>query len=139
MRVEKEYSPYSLVIGVVIISTSISEGEAGLKKNELSKFNFGKYSVNWLGGFGILEAKLYPMAEKYLFIMSGKSEGLCDTWLVLGHLRAVISLRGLFTQPKRLLMPSHIFLVLLKFAWKYLWKYLFLFLLIRVSIKILLV
>ena len=48
---------------MVIISSSISEGETGLKKNELSKFNFGKYSVNCLGGFGILEAKLYPMDE----------------------------------------------------------------------------
>ena len=79
MRVGKEYSPYTLFIGVVIISSSTSEGETGLKKNELSKFNFRKYSVNCLGGFGILEAKLFPMDEKYLFIMSGKSEGLCDT------------------------------------------------------------
>ena len=47
-------------------------------KNELAKFNFGKYSVNCLGGFAILEAKLYPVDEKFLFIMSGKS-GLCDT------------------------------------------------------------
>ena len=51
----------------------------GLKKNELAKLNLDKYSVTCLGGFGILEAKLYPMDEKYLFIMSGKSEGLCDT------------------------------------------------------------
>ena len=51
----------------------------GLKKNELAKLNLGKYFVTSLGGFGILEAKLYPMDEKYLFIMSGKSEGLCDT------------------------------------------------------------
>ena len=93
MRVGKEYSPYTLFIGVVIILSSISGGETGLKKNEQAKFNFGKYSVNCLGGFGILEAKLYPRDEKYLFIMSGKSEGLCVTWLVLGHLRAVISLR----------------------------------------------
>ena len=57
---------------MVIISNSISGGETRLKKNELTKFNFGKYSVNCLGGFGILEAKLYPMDEKYLFIKSGK-------------------------------------------------------------------
>ena len=76
------------------------------------------------------------MDEKYLFIMSGKSEGLCDIWLVLGHLKAAVSLRGLFTLPKRPLMPSHTFLVLRKFAWKYLWKYLSLQ--IRESIEILL-
>ena len=64
---------------MVIISNSISGDEARLKKNEPAKFNFGNYSVNCLGGFGILEAKLYPMAEKYLFIMLGKSEQLCDT------------------------------------------------------------
>jgi len=57
MLVGKEYSPYTLFIGVVIISSSISKEETGLKKNELSKFNFGKYSLNCLGGFGILEAK----------------------------------------------------------------------------------
>ena len=47
----------------------------GLKKNELAKFNLGKYSVNCFGGFSILEAKLYPMDEKYSFIVSGKSKG----------------------------------------------------------------
>ena len=87
-----------------------------MKKNEPAKFNFGKYSVNCLGGFGILEAKLYPMDEKYLLIMSGKSKGLCDIRFVFGHLRAVISLRALFSLPKRLLFPSHIFLALLKFS-----------------------
>ena len=61
MRAGKEYSPYALFIGVVIISSSISGGETGLKKNELAKFNFGKYCVNCLGGYDILEAKLYPM------------------------------------------------------------------------------
>ena len=76
MWVRKEYSPYALFIGVVIISNSISGGETGLKKNELAKFNLGKYSVNCLGGFDILEAKLYLMDEIYLFIMSGKSEEL---------------------------------------------------------------
>ena len=75
----KEYSPYALFIGVVIISNSISGGETGLNKNELAKFNLGKCSVNCLGRFGILEGKLYPMDQKYLFIMSGKTEGLRDT------------------------------------------------------------
>ena len=79
VRVGKEYSPFALFIGVVIFSSSISGGKTGLKKNELANFPFGKYSVNCLGGFGILEAKLYPVDEKYLFIMSGKSEGLCGT------------------------------------------------------------
>ena len=79
MRVGKECSPYALFIGVIIISNSISGDETGLKKNELAKFNFGKYSANCLGGFAILEAKLYPMDETYLVIMSGKSEGLYDT------------------------------------------------------------
>ena len=73
MRVGKKYSLYALFIGVAIISSSISGGKTGLKKNELAKLNFGKYSVNCLiGGFGILEAKLYPMDEEYLFIMPGK-------------------------------------------------------------------
>ena len=83
MRVGKEYSPYALFIGLVIISNSISRGETGLKKNELAKFNLGKYSMNCLGGFGILEFILSQivslMDDKYLFIMSGKSEGLCGT------------------------------------------------------------
>ena len=68
MRVGKEYSPYALFIGVVIISNSISGGDTGLKKNEVGKFNLNKYFVHCFGGFGTLEAKLYPMDEKYLFI-----------------------------------------------------------------------
>ena len=79
MQVRKEYSPCTLFIGVVIISSSISGGETGLKKNELAKFNSGKYSVNWFEWIWHLGSPLYPMDKKSLFIMSGKSEGLCDT------------------------------------------------------------
>ena len=59
---------------MVIISSSTMciRGETGLKKNELANFNFGKYSINCFGGFDILQAKLYPMDEKYLFIMTEK-------------------------------------------------------------------
>ena len=49
MREGKEYSPYPLFIGVVIISSSTMciRGETGLKKNKLANFNFGKYSMNY--------------------------------------------------------------------------------------------
>ena len=67
-------------------------GDRGLKKNELAKSNFGRKSVNCFGEFGILEARLCPIEEKYSFIMSGNSEGFSDTRLVLGHLREIISL-----------------------------------------------
>ena len=71
MRVGNEYSPcalFSCAFCLVIISESISEEDTGLKKNELEKSNFGKYSVNCLGEFGILEAKLCLIEEKYLFM-----------------------------------------------------------------------
>ena len=51
-----------------------------------------------------MEARLYPIEEKYLFIMSGNSAGFCDTRLLLGHLREIRSLSTLFFRPKRLLM-----------------------------------
>ena len=38
-----------------------------------------------IGEFGMLEARLCPTEEKYLFIMSENSEGFCDTRLLLGH------------------------------------------------------
>ena len=42
MRVWNEYSPYALFSWLVIITESISEGDAGLKKNELAKTNIGR-------------------------------------------------------------------------------------------------
>ena len=45
-----------------------------------------------IGEFGILEARLCPIEEKYLFIMSGNPEGFCDTRLLLDHLKEIISL-----------------------------------------------
>ena len=61
---------------MVIISNSISGGETGLKRNELAKFNIYKYSVNCFGGFGILEAKLYPMDEKYLLCQESQKDNV---------------------------------------------------------------
>ena len=87
MRVGKECSLCALFIGVVIISNSISGGETGLKKNELAKFNFGtcKYPVNCLGEFGILEAKLYPMDEKYLqYSLCQESQKDCVIQYLIG-------------------------------------------------------
>ena len=61
-----------------IIPFSISNGLTGLKKNEPGSLKSGKYSENCLGGggggLGILEARLCPIDEKYLFMIFGNSE-----------------------------------------------------------------
>lgn len=131
MWVRKEYSPCDLFWGIAIISRSISGEETGLKKKEQAEFTWGRYSGKCWNGCDILEAKLYPTEEKYLFIKSWNFEELWDTCLVRGHFKEVITLWALCFQPKKLLMPSHTFLVLFKFSSKYLWKYIFL--LIRVT------
>ena len=47
IRVGKEYSPCALFFWCVHY-LKFSADERGLKKNELQKLNFGKYSVNCL-------------------------------------------------------------------------------------------
>ena len=42
LRVGNEYGPCALFSWIVIISESISQGDTGLKKNELAKSNFGR-------------------------------------------------------------------------------------------------
>ena len=101
----KEYKPCALLNGVLIISFSISKGLTELKKNEPALLKFGRYSENCLGGLGILEAKLCPIDEKYLFIILGNSKGLYETRSFPGHLREVIFLCTLRFPPKRLFMP----------------------------------
>ena len=49
--------------------------------------------MKFFRGFGILDARLYPIEEKYLFTMSGNSEELEETLFLVGHLKEFISLR----------------------------------------------
>ena len=72
------YKPCALFNGVLIISFSISKGLTGLKKNESGSLRFGRYSENCLEGLGILEARLCPIDEKYLFMIFGNSEELYE-------------------------------------------------------------
>ena len=93
-----------------IISFSISNGLTGLKKNEPGSLKSGRYSENCLGGLGILEARLCPIDEKYLFTTFGNSEELYEIRSFPGHLSKVTFLRTFCFQPKRSFMPSHVFL-----------------------------
>ena len=61
--------------------------------------------IFWVG-FGILDARSCPMEEKYLFVMSGNSEELKETLLLVGHLREVLSLRTSCFRSKNLFMPT---------------------------------
>ena len=106
----------------LIISFSISNGLTGLKKNEPGSLKFGRYSENCLAELGILEARLYLIDEKYLFMIFGNSEELYEIRSFPGHLSEVIFLHTFRFRPKRSFMPSHVFLILVKFSSKYLLK-----------------
>ena len=76
----QEYSPYDFLVGINLISSSISLGDTGLKEKELEIFTFGRYSTKEACEFDICDANLCPTDEKYLLKMSGNSEIL---WVIL--------------------------------------------------------
>ena len=112
IRVGKEYNQWALFNGVFIISDSISTCVTGLREKASTLRDFGRYSKNSFCKFGSLEARLRPIEEKYLFIMSGSSEELYEIWIYPGCLSKVICLIALR------FIPSQVFLMLLRLSSK---------------------
>lgn len=77
-RLGKGYNPWALFNEVQFIILDYFSFCYWIEKKESASRDFGSYSKNSLCEFGILEAKLWPIEEKYLSIMSESSEELFD-------------------------------------------------------------
>ena len=88
MEIGKKYNAKALFDGIIIISFSISLHVTGQKKKVPGLLNLERYAVNWVGGFGILEDRLWPTDEKNLLKIFGNSVGSFDSLLLLGQFKA---------------------------------------------------